>query len=197
MKATFTTTTGKTFTAYWNGKVYGVTQTAYLNISDATSGNPRGKVTFQMAGDRRFDWSGPWLCAEDCHAALAALRLQGFDPIAEEPVIEAAPAEPERRLCGEAAMQAKMRDIFAEAGKHLRFEKVGFLWRIFVDGKLLGEQRKEAEAFQEALDASGIGGEISYTYDGSVWTFAYTPTFVQQAGRAMRGAALDIIQEEI
>lgn len=81
-------------------------------------------------------------------------------------------------LTGEVAMQEKMRDVFQTAGKELKFfQSHGSpkYWIVLVDGKKLGENRDEATAFQKALDASGIGGKISYTYNQKKgeWNFRY------------------------
>jgi len=82
------------------------------------------------------------------------------------------------KLTGEAAMQAKMRELFASANKDLKFWKAKNpgRWVIIVDGEMLGERIHESDAFQEALDKSGIGGKISYKYSETKqeWTFRYT-----------------------
>lgn len=84
------------------------------------------------------------------------------------------------KLTGEAAMQAKMKELFSAAGKELKFWKKDrpARWCVSVDGHVVTDWRSsEADAFQDALDKSGIGGEISYKYSEkkSEWIFKYKP----------------------
>lgn len=84
-----------------------------------------------------------------------------------------------RPLSGQAAMEAVMREVFAKAGKSLKFWSVNGprRWIIVVDGKRLSQNYdNEAAAFQQALDKSGIGGKISYEPTGDTqWEFKYFP----------------------
>lgn len=89
-------------------------------------------------------------------------------------------------LTGEAAMQQKMKGLFSHAGMNMAFRKVqGGWWQVKVDGKELGYSRQEHDAFQEALDKSGIGGKISYTFNEKKreWVFRYSPKKEQVSGK--------------
>jgi hypothetical protein len=81
---------------------------------------------------------------------------------------------------GEMQMQEKMVEVFAAADMNMKFwydrSSSPATWKVTVNGKMVGQARDEARAFQKALDASGIGGTISYTPAGGInWKFRYTP----------------------